>query len=155
MEFKLVMTKPRLKTLSVVAMFFLLSPVAQSMDYERQQIEKRIQPIGKVRIDGETNVPTIDKAQEEIEPAETTQKPVLSGKKVYDQYCMVCHRVGLAGAPKFRNEDDWKPRLAKKDIAALTQSAINGLNAMPARGTCSQCSDEEIQAAVEYMVPQQ
>jgi cytochrome c5 len=31
------------------------------------------------------------------------------------------------------------------------QNAINGINAMPPRGTCADCSDDEIKAAIEHM----
>jgi len=75
------------------------------------------------------------------------------GQAIYEQHCVVCHQDGIAGAPKFRNDEDWKPRLAKKNRDELTMSAIKGLNAMPAKGACPECLDSDIQAAVEYMVP--
>jgi cytochrome c5 len=31
-------------------------------------------------------------------------------------------------------------------------STLNGINAMPAKGTCMTCTDADLQAAVEYMV---
>jgi cytochrome c5 len=37
-------------------------------------------------------------------------------------------------------------------METLVTHAINGYNAMPAKGGCSSCSDEEIQVAVELMV---
>jgi cytochrome c5 len=59
---------------------------------------------------------------------------------------------GAAGAPKYGDAVAWAPRIAKgKD--ALYESTYNGLNGvMPARGTCMDCSDEELQATVDYMV---
>lgn len=77
----------------------------------------------------------------------------VNGQAIYEQHCVVCHQDGIAGAPKFRNEADWKPRLAQKNLDELTASAIKGLNAMPAKGTCPECIDAEIRAAVDYMVP--
>jgi cytochrome c oxidase cbb3-type subunit 3 len=41
---------------------------------------------------------------------------------------------------------------AGKGLDMLTQNAINGLNAMPARGGRSDLSDEQIRAIVEYMI---
>jgi cytochrome c5 len=37
---------------------------------------------------------------------------------------------------------------------ALLQSALHGIpgTAMPPKGTCAPCSEEELKAAVEYMV---
>lgn len=73
------------------------------------------------------------------------------GEKVYKTYCYVCHAVGAAGAPKFGNAGDWKPRLSQ-GIPTLIQHAINGYKVMPPRGTCTTCSDADIAAAVKYML---
>ncbi|MCP0913904.1 MULTISPECIES: c-type cytochrome [Legionella] len=118
-------------------------------DYERQQIEQRIAPIGQVRIQGETTAPAVAQPVQPA-PAETAKKE--PGQEIYEKYCQTCHRDGVAGAPKFRAEAEWKSRLAK-GIDGLTTSAIKGLNAMPPKGTCSECTDADIKAAVEYMVP--
>lgn len=75
------------------------------------------------------------------------------GKDTYEQFCVVCHKDGLAGAPRFRNEEDWQPRLAKKKIEDLLRSSKTGLNAMPMKGSCIQCSDEDLKAAITYMLP--
>jgi cytochrome c5 len=56
----------------------------------------------------------------------------------------------VAGAPKLGDAGAWAPRVAK-GFDSLMSNAINGLNAMPPRGTCTTCSDEEIQGAIEYM----
>ena len=46
-----------------------------------------------------------------------------------------------------------KDRIAfAQGMDALLQSAINGKNAMPPRGTCGTCSDDDLKAAIEYMV---
>ena len=122
-------------------------------DYERTQTKKRIAPIGQVKIQEDTVQAA---AKEQVEPAkkeEVAQKEEAPGKKIYDQYCHVCHQAGVAGAPKFQNEADWKPRLANKSIDEIVAIAIKGLNAMPPKGTCMTCSDADIKAAVEYMLP--
>lgn len=75
------------------------------------------------------------------------------GKDTYEHYCIVCHREGLAGAPKFRDEHDWKPRLSERKLDELLASSIKGLNAMPVKGTCIKCSDEDLKAAISYMLP--
>jgi cytochrome c5 len=77
------------------------------------------------------------------------------GKSVYDKYCTVCHQNGVAGAPKFRDAKTWEPFLAKdSDLDALTPIAIKGKNAMPPKGTCQECTDSDIKAAIQYMRPQ-
>ncbi|MCX7203859.1 MAG: c-type cytochrome [Burkholderiales bacterium] len=73
-----------------------------------------------------------------------------AGKKVYDTYCAACHVAGVAGAPKFADKAAWAPRIAT-GMDALYGSVIKGKGAMPAKGG-SPASDDDIKAAVQYMV---
>jgi cytochrome c5 len=73
------------------------------------------------------------------------------GDEVFKTTCTVCHATGVSGAPRFGSKDDWKPRIAQgKQI--LYQHVLKGYKAMPAKGTCATCSDQEIKRAVDYMV---
>lgn len=73
------------------------------------------------------------------------------GKEIYNQNCAMCHAAGLANAPKLGNKADWEPRVkAGKD--ALLQAALKGKNAMPAKGGNPKLTDEQVAAAVEFMV---
>lgn len=74
-----------------------------------------------------------------------------SGDQVVQERCQECHATGKNGAPKLGEMADWKPRL-KNGVDPLVKSAINGHNAMPARGGLANLSDAEMKAAVEYMV---
>ena len=74
-----------------------------------------------------------------------------SGEEVYNASCGACHASGAAGAPKTGDAGAWAPRIAQGE-ATLVKHAIEGLNAMPPKGMCMTCSDDEIKAAVEYMV---
>ena len=76
-----------------------------------------------------------------------------SGKDTYETYCAGCHASGAGGAPKFGDSNAWDP-LIKQGLNTLYKNAINGIGAMPAKGTCATCSDQAIQAAVQYMVNQ-
>ena len=77
----------------------------------------------------------------------------LSGEQIVQARCQECHASGANNAPKLGDWEAWKPRL-KNGIEALVKSAINGHNAMPARGGMASLSDAEMHAAVEYMVSQ-
>jgi cytochrome c5 len=68
----------------------------------------------------------------------------------YNKSCAVCHAQGVAGAPKTGDAAAWAPRL-EKGMEALLTTVKNGLNAMPPRGMCFDCSDEEYQALITYM----
>ena len=59
--------------------------------------------------------------------------------------------TGASDAPLFADAEAWAPRIAK-GMDTLVASTINGLGMMPAKGTCMNCSDEEIAAAVDYIV---
>lgn len=74
-------------------------------------------------------------------------------KAVMDRYsksCVICHGSGVANAPKMGDAAAWKPRLAKGDDKLLA-SIKNGLNAMPPKGMCNDCSDAEYKALIHYM----
>jgi cytochrome c5 len=68
----------------------------------------------------------------------------------YNKACVVCHAAGVANAPKFGSAADWQPRLAK-GADKLLASVKNGLNAMPPRGMCNDCSDADYKALIAYM----
>lgn len=78
-----------------------------------------------------------------------------TGEKVYKSTCGICHKSGLGGAPRIGSKDDWEARLAQgKDL--LYDRAIHGYRgskgSMPARGSNVRLSDDEVRAAVDYMV---
>jgi cytochrome c5 len=85
-------------------------------------------------------------------PADT-QTASAAGQNIYQKSCQACHATGAAGAPKLGDKDAWAPRIAKGNDALLS-SVKNGLKAMPPKGTCMSCSEDELRAAMEYMVGQ-
>ncbi|GGX05294.1 hypothetical protein GCM10007242_08250 [Pigmentiphaga litoralis] len=86
-----------------------------------------------------------------LQVAASTGKPARSGASVYSVSCASCHTYGMRGAPKLTDKAAWAPRLAQPP-GTLTTHVIKGLGWMPPRGTCSTCTDDEIKAAVDYMV---
>jgi len=68
----------------------------------------------------------------------------------YNKTCVVCHAAGAAGAPKTGDAAEWEPRMAK-GMDALVQSVDKGMNAMPPKGMCFDCSDADFKALIEYM----
>lgn len=122
---------------------------AAEEDFDRQEIETRIAPIGRVRVEGTPGkaLPSAQKATAPVNKA--------PGQTTYEAHCIVCHADGIAGAPKFRNASDWQPRTAKAKLDEMVQIAIKGLNAMPPKGTCTECNDEDIKKAIQYMLPKE
>ena len=74
-----------------------------------------------------------------------------AAKKIYDTKCMACHNTGVAGAPKLGDKEAWAPRIATGMDAMLT-NATNGIRAMPPKGTCMDCTEDQLKAAIQYMV---
>lgn len=78
-----------------------------------------------------------------------------AGKSVYNKTCALCHAAGVAGAPKLGDKADWGPRL-DQSIDMFYKHAIEGFTGskgmMPARGAASKLSDDEVKAAVDYML---
>ena len=72
------------------------------------------------------------------------------GKAVYNAVCQTCHAAGLLGSPILGDAGAWGPRISKGKETLYTH-AINGFNAMPAKGGAD-IPDQEVQNAVDYMV---
>ena len=68
----------------------------------------------------------------------------------YSKSCQVCHASGAANAPKTGDVAAWEPRMAK-GMDTLLASVNNGLNAMPPKGMCFDCTDDDYKALIEYM----
>ncbi len=73
------------------------------------------------------------------------------GKATYDAKCASCHATGAAGAPKLGDKEAWAARIAAGNDAMMA-SVMNGKNAMPPKGACADCSDDDLKASMEYMV---
>jgi len=76
-----------------------------------------------------------------------------NAEQKYMASCFACHSTGAAGAPKVGDgmTAEWEPRL-EKGMDAVVANAINGINTMPAKGLCFDCTDDDLRALVEYMI---
>ena len=112
-------------------------------DHQRANIEARIQPFSVVCVQGES----CGVGDAVAESAER------SGEDVYNGACMACHAAGIAGAPAVGDQLAWAGRISK-GMDVLYDSGINGISGtgMIARGGCADCSDDDIRAAVDFMV---
>jgi cytochrome c5 len=114
---------------------YALSPAAE------QAIAERIKPVGEVCIEG-------DAACASAAVAGGAPK---APEEIYNTTCMGCHSTGAGGAPKMGDKGAWAARI-KQGNDTLYKHAIEGLNAMPPKGLCMTCSDEEVIATVDYIV---
>ncbi len=129
----------KIVTAFVTALTFSSASFAVNVSQEQHDaIAERIKPVGDVYLAGS-------------EPVAAEPTGPRDGATVYGTFCTACHSTGISGAPKTGDAADWAPRIAQgKDV--LKNHAINGFNAMPAKGTCMDCSDDEIVAAIEHMI---
>jgi cytochrome c5 len=89
-------------------------------------------------------------------PATAPDATVLAkGEEVFTKTCTACHQTGITGAPKIGDQAAWSPRIAQGK-STLYQHAIHGFTGangtMPPKGGNSALSDDEVQAAVDFMV---
>ena len=70
---------------------------------------------------------------------------------IYKAKCQACHANAVAGAPKFGDKASWAPRIAT-GMDAMMVTVMKGKNAMPPKGTCMDCSEDDLKAVVQYMV---
>lgn len=105
-------------------------------------IVERIKPIGEVTVVGGAS------------PKEVVAVgPVDIGKHRYEQTCQMCHQSGIADSPKLGDKKAWAPRIAQ-GMETMLKHAMEGLKAMPPKGGCTTCDEEEIRKTIEYMVSQ-
>ncbi|MEX2132097.1 MAG: c-type cytochrome, partial [Pseudohongiellaceae bacterium] len=69
----------------------------------------------------------------------------------YQMTCFACHSTGAAGAPMTGDSAAWEARMAK-GMDTVLANAMNGLNAMPAKGMCMTCSESDMRSLMEYIM---
>ena len=79
------------------------------------------------------------------------------GEHVYKGTCAMCHATGAAGAPVFGSNADWDLRIARGK-ETLYGHALKGFTGakgtMPPKGANAGLADDDVKAAVDYMVAQ-
>ncbi len=137
------MTK-RITTLIAGIFVVLVSAYAGAATLE-EEIHARLTPAGSVCVAGED-------CAAGLAMAGAGAGGPRSPEDIYQASCFACHGTGANNAPVLGDVEAWAPRIAQ-GTDVLYANAINGLNnIMPARGLCMDCSDEEIQAVVDYLV---
>ena len=113
--------------------------VTLTAHHEKERSE-RLAPAGEVVLAG--NVP---------EPTKVASAGPRSGEDIYNSKCVACHSSGAGGAPKTGVASDWSLRI-DQGMDVLYANAINGIRGMPAKGLCMDCSEDEVKAAVDYIL---
>jgi len=75
------------------------------------------------------------------------------GEQVFKKSCFACHGTGIPNIPKVGDKEAWAPRIAQGE-AVLVEHATKGFNTMPPKGGNAALTDDELKAAVNYLVVQ-
>ena len=122
---------------AVVAPFTIKGEMSAADQGGSDEADVRIQPVAKFEL------------QKAAAPA--AGGAPRDGATVFNTICTACHTTGAAGAPKAGDKAAWAPRIAQGN-ETLYKSALNGKNAMPARGGAADLTDAEVKAAVDFLV---
>lgn len=122
-----------------LATLFAAQAIATADD---EAIRERITLIGDVCVEGDEGCGVA---------APVASAGPKSPDDIYNNNCTACHATGAAGAPVKGNKAAWAPRIAQ-GMDVLFDHAWNGLNGMPAKGLCMDCSEDDIKATIKFMV---
>lgn len=156
---------------SVVILFLARAIGEQEASAAEGTVAERTAPVGKVKVAGavEPTAPAQSGSpgnlagtpQSDQDATAAAQAPLQiaqagdKGKTVYDTACVVCHSTGVGGAPKVGDKAAWADRIAQGE-GTLDDHAIKGFQGkagmMPPKGGRADLSDEDVKAAVSYMV---
>lgn len=139
-----------------VAIYFIANALADNT-VNGQHLESKVaQERIDQRLAGPATVRVAGEASPAPAPAAAPAAPApVDGKAIYESTCYACHGLGVAGAPKFGDAAAWAPHLAK-GMAVLKDHALHGFTGengiMPAKGGRADLSDEQVLAALDYML---
>ncbi|TBU96967.1 c-type cytochrome [Phytopseudomonas dryadis] len=110
-----------------------------------EAIAERLKPVGQVCVSGQECV-----GVEAV--AASAGGAARSADDIIAKHCAACHTTGLLDAPKIGDSAAWKARADEQGgMDGILAKAISGINAMPPKGTCGDCSDDELREAIEKM----
>lgn len=112
--------------------------------------EERIKPVADVYVGEAGAAAIVDAAASAGSEQKVAFDGSLDAEMLYASVCAACHGTGAAEAP-IPGSAAMAERAAK-GMDVLMQSAVNGLNAMPARGGRPDLSDEQVQVIIEFMI---
>ncbi|ERI50208.1 cytochrome c5 family protein [Pseudomonas sp. AOB-7] len=109
-----------------------------------EAIAERLKPVGEVCIMGEEC--------KGVGAVAVAAGGARSTDDIIAKHCNACHGAGVLGAPKIGDTAAWKERADHQGgLDGILAKAISGINAMPPKGTCADCSDDELRDAIKKM----
>lgn len=118
---------------------------AVSPDMSDEAVAERLKPVANVHV-GEEKM-----AEASVDEEMAGDEDGGIGQQIVSSACIACHGSGTLNAPIIGNTEQWAPRI-EKGMETLYTHAINGFKNMPAKGGNASLSDDEVKAAVDYMI---
>jgi len=84
------------------------------------------------------------------EPFNQSQPGV--AKTLYKNNCSRCHDKGIMGAPKLNDRADWQERLSLRGVEGLRSSLYKGFKRMPKKGGCFNCTANELDSLLDFVL---
>ena len=136
--------KPTKNMLAIPATLLALW-AANTYAVTNADIAKRLEPVGQVCVQGQP-------CQGMEVTAGASAGAARTPDEIIAKHCNACHGTGLLNAPKIGDTAAWKERADHQGgLDGILAKAITGVNAMPPKGTCADCSDEDLKAAIQKM----
>ena len=157
--------KTRLFLLALINLSFM---ILGSNAAAQQSVEDNVRPAGQVCLAGQACVGSISpvKSTRAAAPVAAVVEAVVEEvaevaaevaafdvESTYQMSCFACHGTGAAGAPILGDADAWASRM-EKGMDAIMLNVVNGVNAMPPKGLCFTCTDDDLATIVAYMFSQ-
>ncbi len=143
----------------ILALGLTLAGSLWAQQTRNEQIAERIAPVGDVCVQGdpcaggEGDASASGNQSAGSNQSSGAQQASFDPESVYQNNCASCHDTGMAGAPTLDDTEEWSSRLEERGgFDGVMQNVIDGLNAMPPRGMCNNCSDDELSQVAEYMM---
>lgn len=131
------------KMLAVPAVVLALWAVTAQATTD-EAIAERLKPVGEVCIMGEEC--------KGVGAVAVAAGGARSTDDIIAKHCNACHAAGVLGAPKIGDTAAWKERADHQGgLDGILAAAISGINAMPPKGTCADCSEDELRDAIKKM----
>ncbi|MDY7567106.1 c-type cytochrome [Pseudomonas sp. RTC3] len=127
---------------AAVLVFWAVGAQATTSD----DLAKRLDPVGQVCVQGK------ECAGMDVAASAGGAGGAKSADEIIAGHCNACHGTGLLGSPKIGDAADWGNRAKTQGgLEGILAKAITGINSMPPKGTCADCSDAELKSAIQKM----
>lgn len=136
----------KLKTIAVILLIVLSGAIGFLVSWIRHPMVFSLQQPDKITMIQTFHYPALFVKQLTGDPD--------AGRKIFKEFCASCHAeqpVIDVHAPRIKDKKAWQMR-KKLGMPLLLQITTQGIGAMPARGGCFECSDQQLQAAIEYLL---